>query len=610
MKKILLILGILIQTVFAQTTTIRNAAQLANLTSNANAKLGSDIELPDSWTPIGNPFEGTFDGGGYVISGTGKLFEVIGENGVIKNLGVTDLYIAETNNGKIINSYAMVSLAETNNGEIINCYAVGDNTIEYMQSQRFVDSLNSIAHDNRANFWIYAEGEFPILSNELAYKIMFNKKNLYYAAGDYVKLTADTSGGRKFGYWSIYPFGAVRARRNIELIFTMPERDLIIWPILSRIRVNSSGVQIPIKETDDIIASANVANWAGSSAIIKAEPDENGAITITASGNASIKTDVSPYASKSDSISITYSTESEWRLYLDVPDSDGYFVVLEPTPSSQAKQSRFKRAGDVSIGSLTKTFSLSDFKDEHGEFMSETDKGNVASISFAKTGGVETEATISISSLNIHMSMLAISGITANEISASRKKDTFSINAEECGVNVKDMSIDVDIDSDAKWEFYAPLTNDYGDNEATIKVKALKDSSDYTLIINKPIPFLSIVKPRWNNTLTVINNPSNRPIDYDFSEINWYHNNDSIGTGQSYYVGSNNSQTGIYSVQITYDADHLLRSCKSGNIVLEDIQAESSRKPLKKEATLEIYDISGRRIVTPHGPHVIKNGKK
>ena len=133
-------------------------------------KLGADISLNDAtnwnnwattapanfWTPIGtinNPFIGTFDGVGYVISGVyinntsnyQGLFGYIG--GIIKNLGVIASYVKGNDNvgglagykygsGGITNCYSAGNVTGTGyvgglvgyngNGSITNCYATGN----------------------------------------------------------------------------------------------------------------------------------------------------------------------------------------------------------------------------------------------------------------------------------------------------------------------------------------------------------------------------------------------------------------------------------------------------------------------------------------------------
>lgn len=103
----------------------------------ANARLTQNITIPEgmNWLPMevgfyGIPYQGIFDGGTYTISNltlrfgpsdfyTGAgLFETLGENAIVKNLGMinTDINITSGTAGAICG---------TNNGTIENCYNTG-----------------------------------------------------------------------------------------------------------------------------------------------------------------------------------------------------------------------------------------------------------------------------------------------------------------------------------------------------------------------------------------------------------------------------------------------------------------------------------------------------
>jgi hypothetical protein len=128
-------------------------------TPSAHYKLTADIVIEDPWTPIGTantPFTGTFDGDGHTIDlviddadiDNFGLFGVIGNGGVVKNLGLTgDIIgvadniggIAGQNNGtieRVSSSIAITAtgydnvggIAGTNNGIIQDSYSIGDVT--------------------------------------------------------------------------------------------------------------------------------------------------------------------------------------------------------------------------------------------------------------------------------------------------------------------------------------------------------------------------------------------------------------------------------------------------------------------------------------------------
>ncbi|MCD8049795.1 MAG: hypothetical protein LUG52_09445 [Clostridia bacterium] len=125
---------------------------------SADAVLMNDIDLESrEWTPIGECFDnngyysGTFNGGGYTVSGlyvTGEVgdrafFGAVAENGIVQKLtiegsvsGITSGGIAAQNYGKIINcvNKAAVSaefgtaggIVISNSGEISGCYNSGE----------------------------------------------------------------------------------------------------------------------------------------------------------------------------------------------------------------------------------------------------------------------------------------------------------------------------------------------------------------------------------------------------------------------------------------------------------------------------------------------------
>jgi len=106
----------------------------------------------NKWTPIGtknNPFQGTFDGNGFAVSGiyinnysqvSAGLFGTLGSSGTIKNLGVTSIYIkggfhvgglTGYNKGTIINSYStgkIIVTKEYSAGGLVGCNC-GDTSI-------------------------------------------------------------------------------------------------------------------------------------------------------------------------------------------------------------------------------------------------------------------------------------------------------------------------------------------------------------------------------------------------------------------------------------------------------------------------------------------------
>ncbi|MDR2580577.1 MAG: T9SS type A sorting domain-containing protein, partial [Fibromonadaceae bacterium] len=233
-----------------------------------------------------------------------------------------------------------------------------------------------------------------------------------FAAGaDVTVRPSNIPSGFVFGYWDIFPAGVLSIdNTDSTLSFKMPQTDITIRAVVSRV-VQSTGRTVAIA---DIVQNADVSGWVPTtvgSSTIEATSDESGGITITASvsedGFAAIESDVSPNASRSDSISISYSSSNTWRLYLDIPGIphvEGYFVTLPATGGNPAsRMSALARNAPSGDGSIN--FTLADFKNEFGVSISVDLAELVTGMSFApETSGSETEASISISSLDVYMS--------------------------------------------------------------------------------------------------------------------------------------------------------------------------------------------------------------
>lgn len=114
----------------ADLKAFRDDVNAGNSYEYATVRLTADIDLTENWTPIGtndNPFKGTFDGEGHVISGMKidtpdqsecGFFGVIA-GGTIKNLGLKNVDIK----GRL-NVGAVVGLSESG-GTISSCYSDG-----------------------------------------------------------------------------------------------------------------------------------------------------------------------------------------------------------------------------------------------------------------------------------------------------------------------------------------------------------------------------------------------------------------------------------------------------------------------------------------------------
>jgi hypothetical protein len=76
-----------------------------------------------------------------------------------------------------------------------------------------------------------------------------------------------------------------------------------------------------------------------------------------------------------------------------------------------------------------------------------------------------------------------------------------------------------------------------GVHSITYKVASGANVHEYTLEIAKPFKFDDVVKMRWNNTLTVINNPDNNG-GFHFTSFAWYGDGRLITNNQSFSAGN------------------------------------------------------------------------
>ena len=115
--------AVLLNDIVVNADLFKQIADLLKRTTKAGNAL-------NAWIPIGtaeNPFRGTFDGNGHIISGiyikdetqsNVGLFGNVGSEAVIKNLGVTDSYISGNEN--------VGAICGKSEGTIVNCYTVSE----------------------------------------------------------------------------------------------------------------------------------------------------------------------------------------------------------------------------------------------------------------------------------------------------------------------------------------------------------------------------------------------------------------------------------------------------------------------------------------------------
>jgi len=199
--------------------------------------------------------------------------------------------------------------------------------------------------------------------------------------------------------------------------------------------------------------------------------------------------------------------------------------------------------------------------------------------------------------------------------SAQRDNSQFFIEAE-CGQN--QVVVDVKCDNpDVKIIINGVEGNpatvnlpNYGKNNISISLIPIDNiEKKYTLTIQKLIPFDQVVKMRWNNTLTVINNAANNG-GLEFTSFKWYRNNKVISTEQSWSVSPKgewlNPEDEFY-VELTAEGySDVLLTCKS-KITLRNIDIMYAPNPANSTLSLQsyplqiediqVFDIMGREIM-------------
>ena len=134
--------------VFSPNVGVGFGYTIPNLRTDLVGLAGGNYSLDDdrtliSWMPISG-FNGTLEGNNHTITftggATGPLFDTIGSNGTVQNLGVINTTLANRNDGRIFNVYATGDSSCTGNfcktggligenrGTISHSYATGDSS--------------------------------------------------------------------------------------------------------------------------------------------------------------------------------------------------------------------------------------------------------------------------------------------------------------------------------------------------------------------------------------------------------------------------------------------------------------------------------------------------
>ncbi|MGM0530198.1 MAG: TIM-barrel domain-containing protein [Bacteroidota bacterium] len=95
----------------------------------------------------------------------------------------------------------------------------------------------------------------------------------------------------------------------------------------------------------------------------------------------------------------------------------------------------------------------------------------------------------------------------------------------------------------------------------------------YKLKVSKPLKFDNLVTQKWNNTLTVNNNPEENG-GYKFVDFEWYEDDKMIGNKQSYSAGNSSTdhlnENAAYSVKLTDENGNKYHTCPT-QVTLEEL---------------------------------------
>ncbi|MDR2555430.1 MAG: right-handed parallel beta-helix repeat-containing protein [Fibromonadaceae bacterium] len=112
------------------------------------------------------------------------------------------------------------------------------------------------------------------------------------------------------------------------------------------------------------------------------------------------------------------------------------------------------------------------------------------------------------------------------------------------------------------------------------------------------VPFKDVAISLWdNNTLTVINNPSNNSTHLKFYEFAWFKDGQEIGIGQSLsqYQDGRPLQPGKYYVEMTNEKDGRFVSCEY-EVPEPPIVRKISSVDFSDVETVDVYSVSGKHL--------------
>ena len=232
---------------------------------------------------------------------------------------------------------------------------------------------------------------------------------------------------------------------------------------------------------------------------------------------------------------------------------------------------------------------------------------------------IKASATVKVRFIS---SITDILSVDVDDVSTTRDDDDFYIIAP-CGRNTADIFVKP-VDPDATVKINGETQNphaalrvnlpEYGYNTFTITICApYGNEKEYQLTINKMIPFEQVVWMRWNNTLSVINNPENNG-GFEFESYRWFRNGQEFCKTQWWSAGVNGEKINtedVYQVEMITTEGMVLLSCES-NVSLRSMSFNAYPNPVStgqtiyieadvddemlENAMIEVSDLSGVRL--------------
>jgi hypothetical protein len=224
---------------------------------------------------------------------------------------------------------------------------------------------------------------------------------------------------------------------------------------------------------------------------------------------------------------------------IDFPDipmliwSDGSYLLRATVPSGLAITYTSSNPAIAEIGSDGVTLLLKDF----GSATITADQGGNSNYNPAPP--IQRQVTI-VESGNVNVSNVTVIGAVRDAAVNNRHVMNCGEHSVTVMVETEDYTARVYHDNVLGKTFTVSIPT-VGVHTITYTVASGANTREYPLEIARPFEFDSVAVMRWDNTLTVINNPANNG-GFHFTSFAWYGDGRLITTGQSFSAG-NNGQT-------------------------------------------------------------------